>query len=187
VVSGDAVWLKRVLGLPEPAESLCGACYRLPLAPAIAARAEHSPLDLGALGRRWKELRASGRFILVEGIGGVLVPLRGRVTVADLVGRMGIPAVVVAPAGLGTINHTLLTVEALRARRVRVAGVVLNGARGRDMAERTNAGAIRKLAGVPVFAVLPWIRGIRRDPAALRRLARRLPVRAIMRACGRVR
>ncbi|MEK7477505.1 MAG: dethiobiotin synthase [Candidatus Coatesbacteria bacterium] len=186
-VSGDAIWLRRVLGLPEPVEEIGTVCLRLPLAPAVAGRLERTPVDLGALRRRWSALGASGRFVLVEGVGGALVPLRGRVAVADFVAGLNLPAIVVGTAGLGTINHTLLTLEAVRARGIRVAGVVLNGARGRDPSERTNPGAIAALGRTRVIAVLPWLAGVRTDRSPLRRLARRLPAREILRAGRRVR
>lgn len=186
-VSRDAIWLRRVLALEEPVGAVGGACRRLPLAPAVAARLERKPLDLGVLRRRWRILRASGRFVLVEGVGGALVPLRGRVTVADFVAGLGLPAVVVGTAGLGTINHTLLTLEALRARGIRVAGVILNGARGRDLSESTNAREIETLGRTRVFAVLPWSPGVRGDRRILGRLARRVPARAILRAVTRAR
>jgi len=187
-VSSDAIWLKAALGLREPLSEIGGACWRLGLAPAVAARIERAPLDVEGLGRRWRALRASGRFVLVEGVGGTLVPLRGRMTVADLIGRWGLPALVVGAAGLGTINHTLLTIEALRARGVRIAGVILNRAvRGRDLSERTNARVISTLGRVRVLAALPWVAGVRSDRRALRKLARALPGRAIRRAAAEAR
>jgi dethiobiotin synthetase len=138
-VSGDARWLRRVLGLREPAEVVNPICWRAPLAPDEARRQEGAPQ--GAAGRSHLALRVfgDGRPLLLEGVGGVLVPVIGRITVADLVAELGVPALIVARAGLGTINHTLLTLEALRRRGVAIAGVVLNGARGRDPSERTHS------------------------------------------------
>jgi dethiobiotin synthetase len=127
-----------------------------PLAPAVAAERAHVTLDPWGVEERVTALRAAGYRVLVEGAGGVLVPLAWGFTAADLAVRLGLEAVVVARAGLGTLNHIALTVEALTRRNVTVRAVVLNG-RGEppDLAESTNQGIVeRLLGGIPV-AVVP--------------------------------
>ncbi|HIJ38650.1 MAG TPA: dethiobiotin synthase [Rhodospirillaceae bacterium] len=88
--------------------------------------------------------------LVVEGAGGVLVPLNDRHLMADLIKQIGLPAVIVAPSGLGTINHSLLTVEALRTRSIAIAGIILNGP---DAPE--NRRAIEHFSGVSVVAQMP--------------------------------
>jgi malonyl-CoA O-methyltransferase len=100
--------------------------------PAVSLRAALAPDQAAALeGRRIDlecfELPAAPRPLVVEGAGGVLAPLNERASVADLMLRLGLPVVLVARTTLGTINHTLLSLEALRARGLGVAGVVLDG------------------------------------------------------------
>jgi malonyl-CoA O-methyltransferase len=100
-------------------------------------------------------LPESPRPIIVEGAGGVLVPLNRSATMADLMTRLGLPVLVVARTKVGTINHTLLTLEALRVREIAVAGAILNGASdplNRDAIEAF--GGIHVLAEVPVFPSL---------------------------------
>jgi dethiobiotin synthetase len=195
LVSPDVLWLKRVLQLDTPLEIMNPVCYRAPLAPWVAGLVERRKTAFGMvrLVRRALDLlrrRSPGGIILVEGVGGVLVPLNERETVASLCARLGLPALVVGRAGLGTINHTWLSVEALRARGVKVAGVILNGAAGSDQAERRNAWAVSRLAGVKVIAVLPRVPGMRAGGEwrrALRALSRRIPpasVRALAAAAG---
>jgi dethiobiotin synthase len=87
---------------------------------------------------------------IVEGAGGVLVPINETQTMADLIGALGFPVVVVARTALGTINHTLLTLEALRRRVLQVAGVVMVGDRNAE-----NRGAIERYGGVPVLGEMP--------------------------------
>lgn len=99
---------------------------------------------------------APGRFMIVEGAGGVMVPLPGGKWAADIAASLRLPALVVARAGLGTLNHTLLTVEALRRRKIPVAGVILNRYRGATLAERTNQAELRRLLpGIPVTVMRP--------------------------------
>ena len=96
--------------------------------------------------------------MVVEGVGGLLCPLAEGMTVADLAIALDYPLVVVARRGLGTLNHTLLTVEAALARGLRVAGVVLNGSEptADPLAEATNPGELaRRLPGVAVLAEVP--------------------------------
>lgn len=102
-----------------------------------------------------------GRFWVVEGAGGVLVPLNDDELMVDLMAALRLPVVVAARSGLGTINHTLLTVDALRARALSVAGVVLVGEPNHEnrSAIEARAGGVRVLAELPVLAPL--------DPGAL--------------------
>ena len=94
--------------------------------------------------------------MIVEGVGGVTVPLDEQITVLHLANWLALPAIVVARPGLGTINHTLLTVAALRSAGVEVAGVVINRypAENAGVVEETNADAIEKWSGVPVLCVV---------------------------------
>jgi dethiobiotin synthetase len=125
------------------------------LAPAVAADRIGRTLDTDALERRVRDLRGAGYSLVVEGAGGLLVPLAWGYTVLDLASRSGLVAVIVARAGLGTLNQTQLTAEALRARGVPLRAVVLNGRSDPpDLAESTNPGTLeRLLPGVPVVVV----------------------------------
>ncbi|MBK8574263.1 MAG: dethiobiotin synthase [Elusimicrobia bacterium] len=100
-----------------------------------------------------KELQKKRDCVLVEGLGGVLAPLGGRFFVTDLMATLNLPIWVVARAGLGTINHTLLTVEALTRRGLTPRRILLNNYKGRDLSERTNAKIIKRLTGLPVTEV----------------------------------
>lgn len=134
-----------------------------PLAPAVAADRAGVALDTNALEQRVRDLRRAGCSVVLEGAGGVLVPLAWGYTAADIAARMGLEAVIVARAGLGTLNHTQLTVLALRARGVAIHAVVLNG-RGDppDLAESTNPGALARL--LPGVRVVVVPRHATRDP-----------------------
>ena len=101
-----------------------------------------------------RELRASAGGILVEGSGGLLVPINERETFADLALALELPLVIVARPGLGTLNHTALTVEVARSRGIAVAGVIVCGTSAEpDVAERTNLTELRRIA--PLLGALP--------------------------------
>lgn len=119
----DSEALRQAAGGWQARETVCLYRFQAPLAPALAARAERRRVD-------WKRLRSGFRALgggpgVVEGAGGLFVPLDDRHDVIDLIEATGLPVVLVARAGLGTINHTVLSLTALAARRIPVAGVVL--------------------------------------------------------------
>jgi dethiobiotin synthetase len=95
--------------------------------------------------------------MIVEGVGGVMVPLDERATVLHLASWLGLPAIVVARPGLGTINHTLLTLAALHSAGIEVAGVVINRypAENASIAEETNPRAIERWGGTHVLCIVP--------------------------------
>jgi dethiobiotin synthetase len=157
LVSEDAEYLAHCADTPHPLDLVCPVRYVEPLAPAVAAERAGQPLDWGAIDRALKLMCEGADVMLVEGVGGILVPLDGRHTVLDLAAWLRLPTVVVADAALGTINHTLLTLMALRSRRVPIAGVVINryppGTPG--VAEETNPRAIERWGKVAVLCVVP--------------------------------
>jgi dethiobiotin synthetase len=127
-----------------------------PAAPPVAARAAGTVLHLDEIVAAVRRRAAGAEVLLVEGVGGLLCPLTDEATVADLAAALGLPLLIVARRSLGTLNHTLLTLEAARGRGLRVAGVVVSEtAPPAGLAERTNVDELRRL-GVPVLAVLPY-------------------------------
>ncbi len=107
-------------------DRLCPYRLALPAAPEIAARDEGVPLGLGPIDAALARARADADLVIVEGAGGLLVPISPGLDMAGLAAHMRLPLLVVARAALGTINHTLLTLEAARARGLRVIGVVVS-------------------------------------------------------------
>ncbi len=138
----------------DGAPALCRPLLRLaePLAPAVAAERAGQSLDPAAVLDRVDRLRRLGYRVILEGAGGLLVPLTWDFTAADLASRAGLHAVIVARAGLGTLNAVVLTVEALARRNVPLAAVVLSGRSPQpDLAEATNPEALARL--VPGVAI----------------------------------
>jgi len=129
---------------------------RKPAAPLIAARAENRTLDFASLNAAIVKTVARFSHVAIEGVGGWRVPLAPDYDVRDWARELGLPVIVIARAGLGTLNHTLLTVESIRDAGVTCAGVVLNfGApelvEKSDVALRTNGELLKNLLGLPVF------------------------------------
>jgi dethiobiotin synthetase len=141
------------------------------VSPHLAGTLAAAPLDRSAL---IAAVRPTGEVMVVEGAGGLLVPLTDEFTVRDLAGAVGLPLVVAARPGLGTINHTLLTLEAARAAGLAVAGVVLTPwPEAPGTIERSNRATIARLGVTPV-EVLPRLE--RADPRLLAAAGARLPL-----------
>jgi dethiobiotin synthetase len=130
--------------------------FQAPLAPSVAAAQEGNTIVLRRLQATYRKLARKHAFMIVEGAGGILVPLNAKRDFLDLAALIGLPILIVARPGLGTINHTLLTVMALRGRGLTIAGIVINSSEDRhpDVAERTNPAVIAKRSGVPVIGIV---------------------------------
>jgi len=153
----DAERLRAAAGGGDPVELVCPYSFGPPLAPAVAARLAGEAVSLARILEAARALAARHAALVVEGAGGLLTPLTDRETFADLAVALGLPVLVVARTGLGTVNHTALTCEALRARGLAVHGVVLDRtARGGDASEAYNAAEIERLTGARVLAKLPF-------------------------------
>jgi dethiobiotin synthase len=129
------------------------------LAPAVAAERAGIPIDVDALVSWCRHQADAVDVLLVEGAGGLLVPLSGQATMADLATRLGAELVVATRPGLGTLNHTALTLEAARARDLRVAGLVICGWPAEPgITETTN---LERLAAMgPILGVVPAVPGL---------------------------
>ena len=128
-----------------------------PAAPPVAARLEGRTLTLGELSGAVSRRKEAVEAVLVEGVGGLLCPLTDTETVADLVARLDLGTIVVARRSLGTLNHTLLTLEVARNRGLRVRGVVVNEtAPVEGAADRANVAELARRLAVPLLAVIPY-------------------------------
>jgi len=173
LVSDDALTLASVAGVEDPYALVNPVCFELPAAPSVAAREAQRPVDVSAVWRAFGALRERHAAMIVEGVGGIMAPIAEGFFVSDLARLMGLPVVIVARAGLGTINHTLLTLECARAKGLAVAGVILNGARGGDSdpSERSNAGEIARMGGVRVLGAVKFAPDLRLTADARSELA----------------
>jgi dethiobiotin synthetase len=162
-LSEDTALLAEAAGLSEVPERATPFAFPDPVAPPVAARRQGVVLTLTGLAAAVRACKQPGATLLVEGVGGLLCPLTDRETVADLVADLGLPLVVVARRSLGTLNHTLLTLEVARARGLSVAGVVINETvPAAGLADETNPGELERRLDVPLLAVVAH-----GDPGAL--------------------
>lgn len=159
LVSDDALFLQRAAGNDDPLDLINPVCLRPPLAPSIAARVARKTVNLDGALAAWRDLRSRHSTMVVEGVGGLLVPLFTGFTVAHLARRLSLPLLIVTRPTLGTINHTALTVHAARSFGLRVAGLVINHAAKirPGPAERHNPAALEAETGVPILGIVPYL------------------------------
>lgn len=131
--------------------------FSLPASPLLAARSEDREIEPDTILRAFKD--ASSRqdvdVLLVEGAGGLLVPLTEEFLMIDLISKMNIPTILVATPGLGTVNHTLLSIEAMKKRNLKIAGIIINKMPLQPgIVEKDNVRTIGQMSGIPVIAVI---------------------------------
>lgn len=153
LLPADALALIAATRSTDPLDLVNPYRFPEPLAPAVAAKLAGRSISLNRILTAFRRLSRTHEFMVVEGAGGIMVPLTGRMTFLDLAAAMGLPVLIIARSGLGTINHTMLTVMALRTRDLLITGIVLNDSTGgrRDASSRTNAGVIERMTGLPVL------------------------------------
>ena len=150
----------------EPAESVT-YCFNNPKAPLYAARDEGQSIDLSKIESVVSEKAKAHSPVILEGAGGVLVPVAGKKLIVDIISLVNGTPVIAARAGLGTINHTLLTIEALEERDLKPLGVVFIDAGERETPlemVKENKSAIERISGIKVAGVVGRIHDFSRPP-----------------------
>lgn len=158
LVPRDAKLLMLAAGVDDPLSLVNPYRFREPLAPSVAARLAGKKIEPDKIVSACGKLSRRHDFMIVEGAGGIMVPLRGTYTFLDLAQELAIPALVVARPGLGTINHTLLTIAALKRRRLMISGIVINHAvkQNSSLAEKTNPEVIQRISGLKILGTIPF-------------------------------
>jgi len=170
-VPEDAVRLRYFSGCREPLAAICPYRALAPLAPSVALAAEGCDIDLGELNRTIRGVVSRHEITLIEGAGGLLVPVRGVLTFADLARDWGWPVLVVVGNRLGALNHAQLTLRWAGAIGLRVAGYVVNTLLPEnDVAADTNVRPLAESLG-PALGVFPWLGPIACTEADRMRLA----------------
>ncbi|EGL81522.1 Dethiobiotin synthetase [Caldalkalibacillus thermarum TA2.A1] len=153
----DAFLLKTMSGDTNPVEQINPFQFDEPLAPYLAAKRAQREVSFVQLVEAWHQVRDSHAFFLVEGAGGLAVPMGPNYLVADVAKLIDLPLIVVARPNLGTINHTLLTLHFAQSKGLAVAGVLFNGydPEAGDLAQDTNPSLLAEWSDVPVLGIIP--------------------------------
>ena len=157
LLPGDALHVARTAGL-DAADVTVSYVYRDAVSPHLAAQIEHRPMDFAKVAEDYRRAKECTDYLTVEGSGGIICPLRWdddeHVVLDDLAVRLGLAALVVADAGLGTINAAVLTAEHLHARGIPLRGFIFNNWQGGLMQE-DNVRMVEEITGAHVLARVP--------------------------------
>ena len=155
----DALALRSAAAATEPLVEICPQTFALPAAPTVAAASEGRAVELEPIRDAFARLRERHEWLVVEGAGGLLVPAARDLSMADLCRELELPLLIVCRAALGTINHTLLTLEAAEKRSLPVAGVVISHCGGQlSQADQANLEALRDALGATLVGEIPPLR-----------------------------
>ncbi|MBN1871752.1 MAG: dethiobiotin synthase [Candidatus Omnitrophica bacterium] len=131
--------------------------FRYPSSPHLAASLEGRSISIEKIKEGHKILRDGFEYVLVEGVGGALVPLNGKTLVADVARELDLPAILVVGNRLGAINHTLLSIECLESRNIKILGVVFNNFKGTSrLILSDNSRITKRISGVDVLGTLTY-------------------------------
>lgn len=163
----DAYFLMERAGIEESIQHVNPIALKHPLSPNVAAELEKKNIDLTVIDRALDYFKKRYDYLVVEGCGGLLVPVKRDFLVVDLIPRLHAETILVSRSGLGAINHSLLSLEALKTRKIRPKGVIFNRLNGGplSMPEKTNPGVVSAYSKMPSLGVFPFMKGCSADCA----------------------
>ncbi|MBI2954630.1 MAG: dethiobiotin synthase [Chloroflexi bacterium] len=160
--SEDSRFLRKAAGVDDDPALVNPYCLEPPASPNVAASISGVQIDLNVITTAFQKLTSLHELLIVEGAGGLLVPITDDFLMADLVVALGLPLVVVARPNLGTINHALLTLRYAQHLGIKTIGTVINGYREEEagIPEKTSPAIIERLSGVPIIGTLPYLSSV---------------------------
>jgi dethiobiotin synthetase len=162
LIPSDGQFLREISGTDESLDLITPVRFETPLAPMPASEIEGKAVNMEKITYAFRTLTQKYDVLIIEGVGGIMVPITKGYSVLDMAKVFDLPVVVIARPGLGTINHTLLTVYFALKEGLMVAGVIINYAQPPEgtIAERTNPSALEKICPVPVLGIFPYLQNV---------------------------
>lgn len=157
-IAGDAKYVCDIAGLSAVPNTLVSYIFKTAASPHLAARIENNPIELELIQKRFNELSRSYDFMVVEGSGGIVCPLRldeKSIMLKDIIQTLDLQVIVVSDSGLGTINSTVLTLEYAKTQDIHVVGVIFNRFETGNPIHQDNIKTIQKLTGISVITCVP--------------------------------
>ncbi|MBR6242186.1 MAG: dethiobiotin synthase [Ruminococcus sp.] len=159
LIPGDAAYVRKISGISQPLGEMCPYVYERAYSPHLAAICEGDPVDMDVVAGRFADISSRYDYVTMEGSGGITCPIRydssGCFMLTDMISQLGLSCIVVADAGLGTINNTVLTCEYMKARDIPIKGIIYNRFRSSYIMHTDNVKMCEELTGVKTVALVP--------------------------------
>lgn len=154
LIPGDAKWVKDISGITQPLSETCPYIYENAVSPHLASRMEGNPVKMEVVKENYQKVITKYDYVTVEGSGGILCPIsfdEEKIWLEDVIGELGLETILIADAGLGTINSVVLTWEYMKNRKIAVKGIIFNNWKGGIM-EEDNLKMCEYMTGLKVLA-----------------------------------
>jgi dethiobiotin synthetase len=160
LIPSDGMFLKQMAQMQEPVTQVSPCCFESPLAPLAASELEQRSVSVTAIKKAFYNFYTNYDAVIVEGIGGLMVPLKTDYFVVDLAKEIGLPLIVVTKPGLGSINHVMLTVNYALKEGLQVAGIIIDYSLPPEnsLAEETNPPLLKQICPAPLIGIFPYLR-----------------------------
>ena len=155
LIPGDALWVKNVSGISQSVEEMCPYVYEHAYSPHLASRLEGNPVVMDVVTHGFADVTAVYDYVTVEGSGGILCPIcfdEARIQLEDVVKELHLSSILIADAGLGTINSVVLTAEYMKTHELPLKGIIFNHYHPGDVMEDDNIFMCEHMTGLPTLA-----------------------------------
>lgn len=155
LIPGDALQVQTMSGITQPLSEMCPYIYETAVSPHLASRLEGNPVEMQVVKNGFEKVCSRYDYVTVEGSGGILCPIcfdEAKIQLEDIIKELRLSCLIVADAGLGTINSVVLTVEYMRARNISIKGIIFNHWHPGDIMEEDNLKMCEYMTGLPVLA-----------------------------------
>lgn len=155
LIPGDALWVKRISGIAQSLEEMCPYIYENACSPHLASRMEGNPVKMEVVKEHFEQVCRKYDYVTMEGSGGILCPIcfdEAKIQLEDVIKELELSCLLIADAGLGTINSVILTVEYMRGRNIPVKGIIFNHFHPGDIMEEDNLKMCEYFTGLKVLA-----------------------------------
>lgn len=158
IKDSDAWYVKQQADLPDSYDEMVSYTYKHAYSPHLAAQIEGNPPDIKIIKNAYKDISKKHDYMIVEGSGGIICPIRydsnQKIFLEDIIKELNIPSLIIADAGLGTINSTVLTIEYMRSKNLKINGVILNRFEMANKMHENNKKMIEEMTGVKIIGVV---------------------------------
>jgi len=155
LIPGDALFVKELSGIPQSLESMCPYVYEHAVSPHLASRLEGNPVNLEVIEKTFQAVCREHDYVIVEGSGGITCPLNfdeAPLQLEDIIRKFDLPSLLVADAGLGTINGVVLTHEYMKQKKLPLKGIIFNNFHPGNVMEEDNRRMCEQITGLPVLS-----------------------------------